>query len=202
MTIPNPPPFHQRAATVTADEAADALAAARIAMHRGRSAAVGQALRAPLVYWGVAWVAGYAAAQFLPGWLAYLVWFGFTVGWLVSRRVWKMSRDRRHVVVSGWEAKIGRAWWIILLGGVAMPLIVEPVPTVALYLLFGALWGIAYMLYAVVAEDRAFGFLGASVVVLAVIFRLFVPDLALLLYGLAAGGITITFGVARMRRQW
>lgn len=201
MTLPDPSPLHQRAA-VTAGEAADALVMARIAMHRGRSAAVGQSLRAPLVYWGVAWVAGYAAAQFLPGWLAYLVWFGFTIGWLAVRRAWKASHDRRRVVVSGWEAQIGRAWWIILLGSVAMPLIVEPVPTVALYLLFGALWGIAYMLYAVIVEDRALGFLGASVVALAVILRLFVPDLALLLYGLSAGGSTIIFGAARMRRQW
>jgi len=202
MTLSDPSPLHQRAAAVTAGEAADALAAARVAMRRGRSAAVGQSLRAPLVYWGVAWVAGYAAAQFLPGWLAYLVWFGFTISWLAARRVWNGSRDQRHVVVSGWEVQMGRAWWIVVLGSVAMPLIVEPVPTVALYLLFGALWGIVYMLYAVVAEDGALGVLGASVVILAVILRLFVADLALLLYGVSAGGITIIFGVARMRRRW
>jgi len=76
------------------------------------------------------------------------------------------------------------------------------VPTFALYLFFGALWGMAYMLYAVVAEDRTLGFLGAGFVALAVILRLIVPGLALLLYGLLAGGSTIIFGVTRMRRQW
>ncbi len=202
MTLPDPLPIHQRAATVTAGEAADALAAARVAMRHSRSAAVGQSLRAPLVYWGVGWVVGYAAAQFLPGWLAFLVWFAFIIGWLAARRAWKSPHDRRPAVISGWEAQVGRAWWIIVLGSTALSLIIEPVPTFVLYLFFGALWGIAYMLYAVVAEDRALGLLGVGVVLLAVAVRLVVPDLSLLLYGLLAGGSTIAFGIARMRRQW
>lgn len=170
-------------------------------MHRSHHAAVGKFARAPLVYWGIAWIVGYAAAQYLPGWLASLVWLAFMVGSFVSRRWWSRSRGGQSVVISGWEEQVRRSWWIIVLGSVALSLIIEPVPTFALYLLFGALWGIAYMLYAVVADDRALGLLGASIVTLAVAVRLFVPGVALLLFGLLAGGSQMIFGIVRTRRQ-
>lgn len=187
---------------MTAREAADALTAAQTAMHRSHRAAVGTFARAPLVYWGIAWMAGYAAAQYLPGWLAYLVWLAFMIGSFVARRWWNRSRGGQSIVISGWEEQVRRAWWVIVLGSIALPLIVEPVPTVALYLLLGALWGIAYMLYAVVADDRALGLLGASIVALAVAVRLLVPEIALLLFGLFAGGSQMLFGIVRTRRQW
>ncbi len=186
---------------LTACEAADALAAAQTMMHRSHRAAVGTFARAPLVYWGIAWIVGYAAAQYLSGWLAYLVWLAFTAGSFVARRRWNRSSDGQSIVISGWEGQVRRAWWVIVLGSAALPLIIEPVPTVALYLLLGALWGIAYMLYAVVADDRALGLLGASIVALAVAVRLFVPGSALLLFGLLAGGSQMTFGIVRTRRQ-
>lgn len=186
---------------LTAREAADALAAAQTAMHRSRRAAVGKFARAPLVYWGIAWMVGYVAAQYLPGWLASLVWLAFMAGSFVSRRWWNQSSGGQSVVISGWEEQVRRSWWIIVLGSVALSLIIEPVPTFALYLLFGALWGIAYLLYAIVADDRALGLLGASIVALAVAVRLLVPEIALLLFGLLAGGSQMIFGIVRTRRQ-
>lgn len=186
---------------MTAREAADALAAAQTAKHRSHRAAVGKFARAQLIYWGIAWMVGYAVAQYLPGWLAYLVWLAFMVGSFVARRRWNQSSGGQSVVISGWEEQVRRAWWVIVLGSLALSLIIEPVPAFALYLLFGALWGIVYMLYAVVADDRALGLLGASIVALAVAVRLLVPGIALLLFGLLAGGSQMIFGIVRTRRQ-
>lgn len=202
MTLLESSPLYPHRTTVTAVEAADALAAAEMARQRSRRAAIGAYARAPLVYWGCAWIVGYAAAQFLPGLLAWLVWMAFVAGSIAISQLNRWSTTGASIVLSGWEGQLRRAWWVILLGTSALPFIIEPLPTSRLYLMFGALWAIGYLLYAVIAEDRALGLLGAGIILLAVVLRTIVPESALLPFGLLAGGGTLAFGVARMRRRW
>ena len=202
MTLLESSPLYPHRATVTAVEAADALAAAEVARQRSRRAAIGAYARAPFVYWGCAWIIGYAAAQFLPDLLAWLVWMVFVAGSIAISRWNRWSGAGASVVLSGWEGQLRRAWWVLLLGTSALPFIIAPLPASRLYLMFGALWAIGYLLYAVVAEDRALGFLGGGIIALAVILRTVVPDSALLPFGLLAGGGTLAFGIARIRRRW
>ncbi len=199
MTVSEPVPINTR--PISAPEATAALAAADVVMRRSRRAAIGQCVRAPLVYWGVVWIVGYTAAQFLPGWLASLTWLLFIAGEILSQRLGSRVGGER-VVISGWEGQIRRAWWVVVLGSSALPFIIEPVPTSVLYLFFGALWGIVYMLYAVISEDRELTYFGAGIVLLAVVVRIVIPDLSLLVFGVLAGGGKMIFGLVRMRRQW
>ena len=201
MTLLESSPLYPHRSTVTAIEAADALAGAEVARQRSRRAAISTFMNAPLVYWGCAWIVGYAAAQFLPGWLTFFVWMLCVAGSLAISR-WHGWSSGASVVLSGWEAALRRAWWVLALGSSALPFIIEPLPATRLYLMFGAFWGIGYLLYAVVAEDRALGFLGGGIVALAAILRTVVPDSALLLFGLLAGGGTLAFGMARVRQRW
>lgn len=187
---------------MTATEAADALAAAETVRERSHRVAIGWIARTPLVYWGCAWIIGYGAAQFLPGWLTSLVWMLCVAGSLAITHWRGWSSGGANIVLTGWEAGLRRAWWVLVLGSFALPFIVGPIPVSRLYLLFGALWGIGYLLYAVVAEDRPLGFLGGGIVTLAAVLRTVAPDSALLPFGLIAGGSTLVFGIARMRRRW
>jgi hypothetical protein len=187
---------------VTALEAADALAAAQTVMRRSHHAAIGKFVRAPFIYWGCTWMVGYTAAQFLPGWLASLIWLACISGSFVVTHWARWDDAGRSIVFSGWEGQIRRARWALLLGSSALPFILEPIPPDRLYLMFGAFWGMVYMLYAIVSDDRALTLLGGGIVALAVILRLFLPDNALLLFGLLAGSSTLIFGIVRIRRQW
>lgn len=202
MTPLESSPLYPQRVTITAVEAADALAGAEIARQSSRRAAIGAYVRVPFVYWGCAWIIGYAAEQFLPGLLAMLIWMAFVAGSVTLSRWNRGAVTGASVVLSGWEGKLRRAWWALLLGTAALPFIIAPLPASRLYLMFGALWGIGYLLYAVVAEDRALGLLGGGIIALAVVLRTFVPDRALLPFGLLAGGGTLAFGIARMRRRW
>lgn len=90
---------------------------------------------------------------------------------------------------------------VVVCGG-ALATIASPAPPYVVPLLLGALWGVAYMLYAIVAADRPLGFLGGGIVALAVICRIVVPDTSLLIFGIVAGASIALFGGIRMRNQW
>ncbi len=187
---------------LTPTEAADALAGAQATMRRSRRVAVGRFLSARLVYWGIAWMIDYTALQFLPGWIALLMWVVLVAGAFATPRLVAWSDAGQSTVISGWQGQFRRAWWVVLFGSFALVTIVAPAPDYVIYLLLGALWGIAHLLYAVATEDRPLAFLGGGIVLIAVAARVFAPEIALLLFGLLAGGCMAIFGALRTWRQW
>lgn len=180
------------------EEAAALLIAARTAQDRGRHAAIQAALRASLVYWGFDWMIGYALVQFWPGWPPFALWGAVSLGLYALPRWHAAGADR---VVSGWEVSFRRAWWVILGGSVACTLIVAPTRTAVSLLLLGAVWGIAYALYGIVADDRSILVLGGVIVALAVAAHLCVPAAAPVVFGLTAGGCQVLLGLFRLRRE-
>jgi len=190
-----------RAALPSPREAMAALDGARATMQRSRRASVSAICNTPLIYWGVAWIAGYVGAQFLPSVAATGVWVAvFAV--MLARRHWRRLHPPANLIVSGWETRVRRAWWVLFAGSFALSAIASPVPSYVPGLLVGALWGIAAILYAVLLDEMEFGVLGAWIVVLAVALRLFVPDLSLVLFGIGAGGAAIALGIKRARHAW
>ena len=121
----------------TPGEAAEALSAVRGAMRGGRRAAVGEITRVPLVVWGVIWCVDYAALEFLPGAVAVPLAAGLAaVAFGLSRRVGGKAQAS-----SGWEAEVVGAWWVLLVGSVALALVVGPGSEVVLWLMLGAFLG-------------------------------------------------------------
>lgn len=182
--------------TPSPEEAAAALAAAHGSLRQGRHAAVRSGLRASLILWGLDWMAGYALVHVWPAWLALALWG------LASLALYALPRLRvaaADLVVSGWEARLRRAWWVVLVGSAALVAIATPPTVDAALLLLGALWSIAYALYGVVLGDREIAALGGAIVALAVALRLFAPA-ATPLFGALAGGGTAMLGVVRLRR--
>jgi hypothetical protein len=113
-------------------------------------------------------------------------------------RYWR----RGETVRSGWEARFLRAWWVMMFGTTAITLLVVPAEFAVVALLPGALWGLGVLLYAVVADDRALAALGATIVLVAPLLRLGLPDWSPLLFGLTGGGGMLALGVARARSPW
>lgn len=99
------------------------------------------------------------------------------------------------------EAQFHRTWWVLFLGSFALGIIVAPAPPFVVGLASGALWGIAFLMYAVLAGDRAAGILGAGIVVLAAVLRITLMHRALLPFGLGAGGGMVLLGLMRTVRE-
>lgn len=180
------------------DEARAALLAARAVATRSGRAARGNVARAALAVWGLVWLLGYTGVQFLPFAPAWALWL------LLGTAAYALVRHmrREETVRSGWEAVFLRAWWVMICGTMAITLLVIPAPFAVVALLPGALWGLAILLYAVVADDRALATLGGALVLAAPLLRLAVPGWSPLLFGLLGGGGMLALGVARARSPW
>ena len=185
--------------TMSAREAADALGAARTTMRRSRRAAATAFMRASLVFWGTAWMIGYVTLQALPLWCNYVVWGLIYLSYFGLFRRRGTERGAREVV-TGWEDQFHRSWWALVAGSVALGVIVAPAPLYVVALLAGALWGVALVLFGLVAGDRPVAILGSAIVLMAMTLRIVVPGAAIALFGLSAGGLMIALGLVRVRR--
>jgi VIT1/CCC1 family predicted Fe2+/Mn2+ transporter len=181
---------------LTPDEATAALREAGQVRARGRRLAHGQATRLPLVWWGLAWAVTYPAVQFLPFPAALAVSAGSAAAAFALTKVgvrWDPTPGR-----TGWERQVTRGWWAVLVASFVVDVIAAPAPMQVFFLIPGALWGLALLIYAVVVGDLALGVLGAGIAVLAAVVRLFFLDQSLLLFGLAGGGWMAATGLVRL----
>jgi hypothetical protein len=181
---------------LTPDEATVALQEATRVRALGRRLVHSQATRLPLVWWGLSWMVTYPAAQFLPFGLAMVAGTGTAAAAFALTKVgvrWDPAPGR-----TGWEREVTRGWWAVLLVGFAVDAIAAPAPAQVFFLIPGAMWGLALLLYAVVVGDRALGVLGAGIAVLAAALRLLLLDESLLLFGLLGGGWMAATGLLRV----
>jgi hypothetical protein len=181
---------------LTPDEATAALDEARRVSAMGWRLVSGQATRLPLIWWGVAWLVTYPAVQFLPFVPALVVAGAGVVAASVMTRVG--ARWDPAPGTTGWEREVDRAWWALLVAGFAFNLIAGPAAIAVYFLLPGAVWGLALLLYALVAGDVGLGVLGAGILVLAAALRIVAPDRALVIFGVLAGGGMAAVGAVRL----
>src|SRR5215831_12421967 len=137
-------------AMLTPDEATTALREAHRVRALGRRLVHGQTTRLPLVWWGAAWMVTYPAAQALPFALALVAAIATSAAAFAMTKLgarWDPMPGR-----TGWEGHVMRAWWAVLVGAFVVDVMAAPAPTPVLFLIPGALWGLAMLLYAVVAE--------------------------------------------------
>jgi hypothetical protein len=184
---------------LTPEEATAALAEADRLRQMGWRLVTRQLARLPLVWWGLAWMVTFPAAQFLPlGWaLAVTALTG--AGALAATRMG--SRWDPTPGSTGWERRIQRGWWSVIVAGILIDLIAAPARISVYFLLPGALWGLALLLFAIVAGDLGLGLLGAGIAALATGLGLVLPDQALVLFGLIGGGAMAVLGSARVLRS-
>lgn len=183
----------------TPDEAAATLAdLARLSRH-SRRVSLAVVTGPPLVAWGLAWAVGFPLLDLAPWRVALPVGSGLAVAaGLVS---WGLRP--RHLQ-TGREGPVRGGWLAVMLASpfLVLSMIGMPVPTILVVL--GVLWGLAMLLYAVAAVDRAFAVVGALIVVLGGVVRHVVGQ-PLVVFGLVAGGAMVLLGVARTwrsRRAW
>ncbi len=185
--------------TMSAREAAEALGAARTTLRRSRRAAATTLMRASLVFWGTAWMIGYVTLQALPLWCNYVVWGLIYLCYFGLFR-WHSNELVAREVVTGWEDQFHRSWWALVAGSVALGVIVAPVPLYVVALLTGALWGVAFVLFGLIAGDRPVAILGSAIVLIAITLRIIVPGVAIAAFGLISGGLMVALGLVRVRR--
>jgi hypothetical protein len=180
----------------TPEEATAALAEADRLRQMGWRLVSRQLARLPLVWWGLAWMVTFPAAQLLPfGW-ALAVTALTTAGALAATRIgarWDPTPGS-----TGWERRIRRGWWSVIAAGILIDLIAAPARISVYFLLPGALWGLALLLLAIVTGDLGLGLLGAAIAVLATALGAVLPDQALVLFGLLGGGAMVALGSARV----
>ncbi len=176
------------------EEAQRALGLARAATVRSARAAQRTTMGVGLLVWGVAWLVGYTALQFLPFALGWALWLPLGgAAYALTRRL------RDDTVRSGWEPRFLRAWWVIVFGSAFLIATVVPAEAIVIVLLTGGLWGLALLLYGVVSGERALALLGGGIVVLAPLLRHLLPDWGALVFGLLGGGGMALLGLWRER---
>jgi hypothetical protein len=184
-------------AELSPDEAARALELARAAEARSRRAVVEAPATGLLLYWGLAWLALYSGHALLRGTLGDVVTavlLVLPVAWCAVRR-WRGSA----ALVSGRERRLFAAWSVVVAASFIVPRIAQPATPATSGLLVGALWGLALLLYAVMAGDRALFGLGGGIILLAW-FLAGHGSAAPLLFGLGAGGAMALVGGIRLWR--
>jgi hypothetical protein len=181
---------------LTPDEAVAALEEARRVRRLGWRLVSTQAARLPLVWWGAAWLVSYPAVQFLPFAAAVVVCILATVAAFTLTAVGK--RWDPAPGSTGWERQLMRSWWAVLAGGFLVNVIAAPAAIPVYFLIPGALWGVAMLLYAVVVGDVALGALGAGIAVLAAVLRVVTLDQSLVLFGVLGGGGMVAVGLVRV----
>jgi hypothetical protein len=138
----------------------------------------------------------YSAAQFLPFAPAAVLAAATGVAAFGLSRLgarWDPTPGR-----TGWERQFMRSWWAVLVVAFAIDFIAAPAPLPVFFLIPGAVWGLAMLLFAVAMGDRALGVLGVGIVVLAALLRVFLLDESLVLFGVLGGSAMAAIGLARL----
>ena len=153
-----------------------------------------------LIIWGVVWMIGYLASQFLDGQTAGMVWMildaagivaSIATGWWISRQVRRPAHDAR--IGMFWLAWLVYAALIIWLTGVyADPALMGLI--LAVFAMFGyvvmGLW-----------LWRPLVWVGAGITALAIALYLLIPSYANLAMAILGGGTLIVSGLY-VYRNW
>lgn len=149
----------------------------------------------PLIGWGVAFGAGYAALDLLDGVARIVVLaLAWCIGMLCS---WL---PMRHAIRTGAEARTRWGWVVVLVASPFLVAAAQPSHWVYIALFLGALWGMAMSLYAVATADIPFAVASMIVVVVAAVAAVqpFLPQLAF--FGVASALPLLTIGAYRTVR--
>jgi hypothetical protein len=148
----------------------------------------------PLLAWGLAWMAGAALYEFIPGRAGALLGTtacvaALAVTWLVRPREVRLDNERRF----------GALWFVFLAVSPLLIAVVQPPDGHVMTVLLGSLWAVGMLLYGIGVRDIPLAVLGLAIVMLAAATRVAAPRTALLAVGLAGGLGMAALGGWRMR---
>lgn len=135
-----------------------------------------------VIAWGVVWLTGFGAQQFLPA-LAVWVW---PVGWVLAL-AWTATRPRHDA-----DSR-SLATWLVALGFVALLLLVVGADVRTAAMVFGLVLAASYIVLGIWAGHR-FALLGALVLVIACIGWWVAPGALFSALALGGGGALILRG--------
>src|SRR5215472_1563081 len=116
---------------LTPDEAHTALREAHRVRALGRRLVHGQTTRLPLVWWGVAWMVTYPAAQLLPFAPALVAGAASAAAAFAMTKLgarWDPMPGR-----TGWEGRVTRAWCAVLAAAFVIDVVAAPAPAPVLF---------------------------------------------------------------------
>lgn len=154
----------------------------------GRSVTTGL----PLIGWGTAFGAGYAALDLLDGVARIVVvLLAWSIGMFCS---WF---PMRYAIRTGSEGRTRWGWIVVLAASPFLVAAAQPSSWVYIALFLGALWGMAMCLYAVATADLPFAVASMTVVVVGAVgaVQTFFPPLAL--FGIASALPLLAIGAYR-----
>ncbi|WP_040158979.1 hypothetical protein [Nigerium massiliense] len=188
-------PTHLRA-----HEAAALLGDSEALVERSRDASSAMLTGAPLITWGLAYVAGYLALEFWPhpGGVA-----GLFAALGVAAVISWWPRGRR--IRTGTERPVRLGWLCVLAASPFLIGAIEPVDFGRAMLLLGGLWGMAMALTAIALSDTALSDTALFVICFAtVVIAGLAPQAPwgwpLATFGVCSGAALLSLGVTRAVR--
>jgi len=187
---------------LTPTEAEEALAAIQTMIQKTRRAVSSSGAYLFLIVWGVIWLFGFSASQFLAAQTAGKIWAGLNIlGGILSATIGiRMNRGVRSTSATLSGKRIGLFWLLLFLFCYATVTVVWPVDIKQLAMLIILFVMVGWIAMALLLSIASFGWgLGLTVLALACYFLF--PGIFFLLMGVVGGGGMIALGFY-IRSRW
>jgi hypothetical protein len=162
---------------------------------RSRRLARDVAFARPLLAWGLAWMAGAIAFQFVPGPAGAVLGTAAGAGALAVTRLVRPREVRLHT-----ERRFGLLWFVLFAVSPLLVLVAAPPNARITAVLLASLWAVGMLLYGIGTQDTPLAVVGLTIVVVAAATRLLAPHAAMLLVGIT-GGLGMA-GLGGWRMRW
>lgn len=149
----------------------------------------------PLLGWGLAWLVGSLAYQYVHGPAGAVLGLAACAGAATATRVVRPREIRRNT-----EKRFALAWVVLFVVSPLLVVIAEPANPRIVAVFLASLWATGMLLYGIGVRDVPLAVLGLVIVVVAAVIRLVAPHEAVLAVGLA-GGLGMT-GLGGWRMRW
>jgi hypothetical protein len=149
----------------------------------------------PLLAWGLAWSAGAILFQFLPGVTGDVLGTAACaaaagVTWLVRPREVRVQNERRFALL----------WSVLFATSPLLVAVAAPANARILVVFLASVWAVGMLLYGIGVGDIPLAVVGLAILALAAAARVVVPQLAVLVVGMA-GGLGMA-GLGGWRMRW
>jgi hypothetical protein len=181
-------------APTSADDATRMLREIAPVTQRSRQLARDATLARPLLAWGLAWMAGAAAFQYVPGPGGTILGSAATaaaaaVSWLVRPREVRLPTERRFAVM----------WFAFLVSSPLLVAVAAPANARLMAVFLASLWAVGMVMCGIGMQDVPLAVVGSAILVTAAVARIAAPGAAVLVVGLVGGVGMAALGAWRMR---
>jgi hypothetical protein len=181
----------------TSADAVRALREIAPVIRRSRRLARDAHLARPLLAWGLAWMAGAALLEYVPGPGGMIGASAASAGaaaitWLARSRDVRLPTQRQFTLL----------WLAFLASTPLLVAVAAPGNTRLMTVFLASLWAVAMVMYGLGTRDTALAAVGSATVVTAAVTRIAAPADAMLIVGLCGGLGMAALGTWRIQCPW